>query len=146
MQETFQAEPLWALVGPTASGKTALALELCEALGAEILSLDSMQVYIGMDIGTAKAGAQERARVPHHLLDLVTADVRYDVQRFLADARAAEAAVRSRGKRALFVGGTGFYLRALTHGLFQGPPVDAALRAELEQRYQDDEPDGYGHA
>jgi tRNA dimethylallyltransferase len=120
-------------VGPTASGKTALALELAERAGAEILSLDSMLVYRGLDVGTAKPGAAERARVPHHLIDLVEPSETYDVQRYLADARAALADVHGRGREALFVGGTGFYLAALLRGLFEGPPVDRAVRAELEQ-------------
>ena len=145
MQETCESEPMWALVGATASGKSALALELCERLDAELLSLDSMQVYLGMDIGTAKPTPEERARVPHHLIDLVSPAERYDVQRFLTDARAAEAEVRARGKRALFVGGTGFYLRALTHGVFEGPPVDQELRRSLEERAERDG-DGALHA
>lgn len=127
-------EPRLFLVGPTAVGKTALALELAEALGAEIVSLDSMQVYRGMDLGTAKPSAEERARVPHHCLDLVGPEERYDVSRYRVDAEAAEARLAAAGKRALFVGGTGLYLKVLTQGLFEGPPADLALRAELEAR------------
>lgn len=126
--------PLLFLVGPTAVGKTAFALELAEELGAEIVSLDSMQVYRRMDVGTAKPSAEERARVPHACLDLVEPSERYDVSRYLADAHAARAAARARGRRALFVGGTGLYLRALSQGLFGGPDVDPVLRAELEAR------------
>jgi len=106
-------EPLCFLVGPTAAGKSALALKLCERAGAELLSLDSMQVYRGMDVGTAKPTEAERARVPHHLIDLVEPAERYHVHRFLDDAGDAWHAVKRRGKRALFVGGTGFYLKAL---------------------------------
>jgi len=125
-------------VGPTAVGKTALALELAEELGAEILSLDSMQVYRGMDIGTAKPLAAEQARIRHHCLDLVGPEERYDVSRYLQDAEAAEARVRAAGKRALFVGGTGLYLKVLTRGLFAGPPADLVLRAELERRAREE--------
>jgi len=121
-------------VGPTAVGKTAFALDLAEDLGAEIVSLDSMQVYRRMDVGTAKPGAAERARVPHACLDLVEPSERYDVSRYVLDAQRAVAAARARGRRALFVGGTGLYLRALAQGLFGGPDVDPALRAELEAR------------
>lgn len=127
-------EPLRILVGPTASGKTALALELAEASGAEIVSLDSMLVYRGMDIGTAKPTAAEQARVPHHMIDVVEPDVRYDVQAFLRRAEEALDGIRQRGRPALFVGGTGFYLAALLRGLFEGPPVDTELRAAIERR------------
>ena len=127
-------EPLLALVGPTGVGKSALALELAEELGLEIVSLDSMQVYRRMDIGTAKPTPAERARVAHACLDLVEPSERYDVSRYLVDARAALERIRAAGKRALFVGGTGLYLKALTRGLFAGPPSDLALRAGLETR------------
>lgn len=125
-----------ALVGPTASGKSRLALAVAERAGAEVLSLDSMLVYRGLDVGTAKPTADERRRVRHHLIDLVDPHERYDVQRYLRDVRAAVADVRSRGARAFFVGGTGFYLAALLRGLFEGPPVDPALRAALEARVE----------
>jgi tRNA dimethylallyltransferase len=133
-ESPFGPAPLRFLVGPTASGKSALALELAEALAAEVLALDSMQVYRGMDVGTAKPSAAERARVPHALLDLVEPSERYDVSRYLADARAALAAAEGRGRRALFVGGTGLYLKALAEGLFGGPAPDPALRGALEER------------
>ncbi len=132
--DPLDVEPLHALVGPTASGKSAVALAVAERAGAEIVSMDSMLVYRGLDVGTAKPSAAERARVPHHLVDLVEPSERYDVQRYLRDARAAVRAIRARGRRALFVGGTGFYLKALVRGLFEGPPVEPALRAELEER------------
>ncbi|MCZ6598359.1 MAG: tRNA (adenosine(37)-N6)-dimethylallyltransferase MiaA [Planctomycetota bacterium] len=130
-----RTEPLSFLVGPTASGKSALALEVAERIGAEIVSLDSMLVYRGMDVGTAKPDAAARARVPHHVVDLVDPSERYHVQRYLADAGAAIEAIRARDARILFVGGTGLYLKALTHGLFEGPPHDEGLRAELEERW-----------
>lgn len=123
------------LVGPTASGKTELSLALAERLGAELVSLDSMQVYRGMDIGTAKASAAERERVPHHMLDLVDASERYDVQAFQRDLLDVLADLESRGVVPLFVGGTAFYLKALTEGIFDGPPVDEAVRAALEAEY-----------
>jgi len=127
-------EALLALVGATAVGKSAFALELAEELGLEIVALDSMQVYRGMDIGTAKPTCAERARVPHACLDLVEPSERYDVSRYLVDARAALERARAAGRRALFVGGTGLYLKALAQGLFAGPPRDPRLRAELEGR------------
>jgi tRNA dimethylallyltransferase len=127
-------EPVLALVGPTATGKSALALELAEQHGAEILSLDSMLVYRGMDVGTAKPSAAHRARVRHHLIDLVDPGASFSVQDWLAAAERALADCRARNVRALFVGGTHFYLAALLRGLFAGPPVDRALRAALEAR------------
>ncbi|MEZ5980275.1 MAG: tRNA (adenosine(37)-N6)-dimethylallyltransferase MiaA [Planctomycetota bacterium] len=127
-----------ALVGPTASGKTELGVELARRLGAEVGSLDSMLVYRGMDVGTAKPTLAERGGVPHHLFDLCDPRERYDVQRYLADAATAEREVEARGSRALFVGGTGFYLKALVHGLFDGPPVDVELRARLEARAREE--------
>jgi tRNA dimethylallyltransferase len=122
------------LVGPTAAGKSTIAQALAERTGATLCSLDSMQVYRGMDVGTAKPASEERARVPHELIDLVEPDERYDVQRYLADAEGAIARLREAGRRFLFVGGTGFYLQAFVRGLFGGPPVDPALRAELVER------------
>jgi tRNA dimethylallyltransferase len=119
------------LVGPTASGKSALALALAERLGAEIVSADSRQVYRGLDIGTAKPTAAERARVPHHCLDLVDADEAFDAARFRAAAAAALADVHRRGRPALVVGGTGLYVRALLHGLCPAPPRAPRLRAAL---------------
>ncbi|MCA8979926.1 MAG: tRNA (adenosine(37)-N6)-dimethylallyltransferase MiaA [Planctomycetes bacterium] len=123
------------LVGPTASGKTELSLRLAERLGAELVSLDSMQVYRGMDVGTAKASAAERRRVPHHMLDLVDASERYDVQAFQRDLVGVLEDLEARGVTPLFVGGTAFYLKVLTEGIFDGPPVDEAVRAKLEVEY-----------
>lgn len=132
--------PLVALIGPTASGKSAAALLVAEACDAELVGLDSMQVYRGMDVGTAKPDAADRARVRHHMLDTADPSERYDVTRFLADLERALADVRARGKRALFVGGTGFYLKVLSAGLFRGPDVDPGLRADLERRARDEGP------
>jgi len=120
------------LVGPTASGKTALAIDLAERLDAEIVSADSRQVYRGMDVGTAKPTAAERARVPHHALDLVEPDELFDAARYRAAALAAIGDVQRRGKQALVVGGTGLYLRALRFGLCPAPPRVPRLRAALQ--------------
>jgi len=125
------------LVGPTASGKSDLALAVAEAAGWELLSMDSMQVYRGMDVGTAKPDAAMRARVPHHLLDLVGPQAEFDVTEWLRAAERTLERLAARGRTALFVGGTAFYLKALVQGLFDGPDVDEALRAELEQRARD---------
>jgi tRNA dimethylallyltransferase len=120
------------LVGPTAVGKSAVALALAVRLDAEIVSADSMQVYRGMDIGTAKPSPAERAAVPHHLVDTVEVGERFDVARYVALARAAIAGIQQRGRTPLIVGGSGLYLRALTEGLGEAPDADPALRAELE--------------
>jgi len=124
--------PLAVLTGATASGKTQLALELAERWNAEIVSADSMQVYKRLDIGTAKPTAAERARVPHHLLDLVEPDEPFDAVRFCAAADEAIAEIDARGRRVLVVGGTGLYLRILLFGLAELPPPDPARRRELE--------------
>lgn len=121
------------IVGPTGAGKTRLALALAERAGGEVISCDSQQVYIGMDIGTGKVSAAERARVPHHLLDVVRPDEEMTAARFLALADAAISDVAARGKPAIVCGGTGLYVRALLLGLFEGPPASAELRAELDQ-------------
>jgi tRNA dimethylallyltransferase len=126
------AEPLWVVTGPTASGKTALALQLAERLGLEILSMDSMAVYRGMDVGTAKPDADERARVPHWLVDLVEPSATFDTARWCEAAAAALAAVLARGRRAVFVGGTPLYLMAFFKGMMSGPAADPAVRARLE--------------
>lgn len=125
--------PLVCIVGPTASGKSALALQLAEEAGAEIVSCDSLQVYRGLDIGSAKPTPAERARVPHHLIDVAEPDEVFSAARYAELARAALAEITARGRRPLVVGGTGLYLRALLHGLFEGPQRDEALRRRLER-------------
>lgn len=120
------------LIGPTASGKTAVALALAERVGGEIVSVDSMQVYRGMDIGTAKSTAEERVRVAHHLVDVAEPTEPYDAARFVRDAKEAVIAIEARGHRPVLCGGTGFYLKAWLEGLGESPPADATLRAELE--------------
>jgi len=122
-----------AIVGPTASGKSALAMRVAERMGGEIVSADSRQVYRGMDIGTAKPTIEERARIPHHLVDIVDPGERYDVLRYQRDGRAALAGIRARGRVALVVGGTGLYVRALLDGLeLASLPHDPEVRARLE--------------
>ncbi|MBR9978580.1 MAG: tRNA (adenosine(37)-N6)-dimethylallyltransferase MiaA [Bacteroidetes bacterium] len=122
------------LAGPTASGKTALSLELARLMNAEIISADSRQVYRGMNIGTAKPGTEERAAVPHHGIDICDITETYTVGRFFRDACGWIDDIRGRGKQVLVVGGSGLYIRALTDGLFDGPEADPQLRAELEAR------------
>jgi tRNA dimethylallyltransferase len=122
-----------AIVGPTASGKSALAIRVAERLGGEIVSADSRQVYRGMDIGTAKPTAEERARIPHHLIDVVDPGERYDVLRYQRDGQLALTQIRARGRVALVVGGTGLYVRALLDGLELATlPHDPVVRARLE--------------
>lgn len=128
------AEPLWVVTGPTASGKTALALELAARTDREVVSMDSMAVYRQMDIGTAKPSADERARVPHHLVDVVEPDETFDTARWCALAEQTLDALRSAGRRALFVGGTPLYLMAFFKGMMEGPRADPELRAALEAR------------
>jgi tRNA dimethylallyltransferase len=118
-----------AVLGPTASGKSALGLALAERTGGEIVACDSQQVYIGMDIGTAKPTADERRRVPHHGLDLARPDESFHAARWAAVARAAIADVAGRGRLPIVVGGTGLYYRALVTGLFDAPPPDESIRA-----------------
>ncbi len=120
------------LAGPTAVGKSAVALLLAERLGGEIISVDSMQVYRGLDLGTAKPSMADQRRVRHHLIDIVDLAETFDAAAFVRHARAAEADILSRGKLPIFCGGTGLYFQALLAGLGEAPPTDAALRAQLE--------------
>jgi tRNA dimethylallyltransferase len=124
------------IAGPTATGKTALALELASRFEAEIVGADSRQVYRYLDIGTAKPTAEQQTLIPHHMLDVVNPDERFDGARFRALALDVIRAIFARGKRVLVVGGTGLYLRALTRGLFAGPPADTDLRARLQEQEQ----------
>jgi tRNA dimethylallyltransferase len=120
------------LVGPTTTGKTALALELAERVGAEIVSADSRQVYRRLDVGTAKPTPAERARVRHHCVDLVDPDATFDAARFRAAAVAAITDATARGRPVLVVGGTGLWLRALLHGLCPAPARDPDIRAAID--------------
>jgi tRNA dimethylallyltransferase len=121
------------IVGPTGAGKTRLAMQLAEHSGGEVVSADSQQVYAGMDIGTGKVTAHDRARVPHHVLDVVRPDEDMTAQRFVELADRAIAEVWARGKHVIICGGTGLYVRALLLGLFAGPPASPELRAELTE-------------
>jgi tRNA dimethylallyltransferase len=126
------------LLGPTASGKTAVAAHLAARLDAQVISADSMKVYRGMDIGTAKPDAELRARFGYHLLDLRHPAGHYDARQFVADADAAAAAIARSGHAVLFEGGTPLYLKCLLDGMFEGPGADADLRARLEEDYRRD--------
>lgn len=128
-----QSIPLLAVVGPTATGKTALAIALALRLGGEIVSADSRQLYQGMDIGTAKPTPEERALVPHHLLDIIAPDTPYTLTQYQADAQAAIAAIHARGHLPLLVGGTGLYIRAVVDNLaIPEVPPQWDLRRDLE--------------
>jgi tRNA dimethylallyltransferase len=130
------SDALTVIAGPTASGKTALAIRLAQRTGAEIVSADSQQVYRHFDIGTAKPSSEELAAVPHHLISVVDPLEAFSAARFQALADAAIRDIQARGRRVLVVGGTGMYLRILLHGLVAAPPADPALRAQLEQEGQ----------
>ncbi len=122
------------LAGPTASGKTGAALALAEKMNAEIISADSMQIYRGMDIGTAKPSAEDLARVQHHLIDIVEPDRNFSVHEYFVMARNALRDIDARGKTGLVTGGTGLYVKALIEGLSEQPQGDDRFRAEMESR------------
>jgi tRNA dimethylallyltransferase len=124
------------LLGPTGSGKTALSLALGEQFNGEIVSCDSVAVYRGMDLGTAKPTAEERARLPHHLIDVADPDQPFTAGEYSRQARTALKAIAERGRLPIVTGGTGLYLRALTEGLFPGPIRQTELRARLERSRQ----------
>jgi tRNA dimethylallyltransferase len=119
------------IAGPTAVGKSAVALALAEQIGGEIISVDSMQVYRGLDLGTAKPSAAELARVPHHLIDVAELTELFDAAKFVTLAQQAVAQIQSRGRVPIFCGGTGLYFKAYLDGLGAAPPSDEKLRAEL---------------
>ncbi len=125
------SQEAWFLTGPTAVGKTAVALALAERLGAEIVSMDSMAIYRGMDIGTAKPTPDERGQVPHHLIDQVDPGEDFSLAQYLDAAHAAAAEIRARGRQILFAGGTPLYLKGLLRGIFQGPPADWEFRRAI---------------
>ncbi|HET7690032.1 MAG TPA: tRNA (adenosine(37)-N6)-dimethylallyltransferase MiaA [Nocardioidaceae bacterium] len=133
------APPVVAVVGPTAAGKTALSLDLAEALGGEIVNTDSMQVYVGMDIGTAKLPVAERRGIPHHLLDTMNVRETASVAEFQHQARGVIEDCRSRGRAPVLVGGSALYTRAVLDR-FEFPGTDPAVRARLEQRLADEGP------
>ena len=121
-----------AVLGPTASGKSALGLALAERYGGEIINCDSTAVYRGFDIGTDKLSLAQRRGIPHHLIDVADPTEVYTAAQFARDAERVIRDIHARGKLPIIVGGTGFYYRALTRGLFPGPGADEALRARLD--------------
>ena len=134
MQRGPRMLPSILVMGPTASGKSALSLALAQAFGGEIVSVDSAQVYRGLDIGSAKPDAATRARVAHHLIDVIDPTEAYSAARFARDALAAVAAIRARGRVPILSGGTMLYFKALAEGLSELPGADPGLRAELDRR------------
>lgn len=133
-QRSLQSLPVVAIVGPTAIGKTALSLELAREFNCEIISVDSMQVYKYMDIGTAKIRPEEMGGIPHHLIDVVLPDEDYDAARFVQDCSREIQEISGRGRLPLLAGGTGLYLKALTEGLFEEIPSSEDIRTILKQR------------
>lgn len=132
MEPDREQEKVVIIVGPTASGKTELAVRLAESIDGEIVNADSMQVYKGMDIGTAKPPPELKGRVPHHLLDIVAPSVNFTAADFAAASQAAIADIHRRGRQAIVVGGTGLYIRALLFGLAPSPAGSEAIRRDLE--------------
>jgi len=127
------ATACWVLAGPTASGKTAVALEVASREGAEIVSVDSMQVYRGMDVGTAKPTPRQMERVPHHMIDVLEPEESCNVARFRAMALEAIEGIRARGRRPLLVGGSALYLKGLLWGLMEAPGRDGRVRRRLRR-------------
>ncbi|MEM9658260.1 MAG: tRNA (adenosine(37)-N6)-dimethylallyltransferase MiaA [Planctomycetota bacterium] len=123
----------WFLTGATATGKTRYALALARELDAEIISMDSMAIYRGMDVGTAKPRRSQLAETPHHLIDVVDPEEEFSVAQYVEAAHRAVAEIQARGRPVLFVGGTPLYLKALLRGIFQGPPANWELRREIER-------------
>ena len=138
MENKIQLPQILVLIGPTAIGKTALSLQLAQRFNCEIISVDSMQVYRHMDIGTAKASIVERALVPHHLIDVVNPDEAYDAARFVEDATRLIDEIINRGKLPLLTGGTGLYLKSLLDGIFPEAPSDKNVRNKLKERLKED--------
>ncbi|MGH0034989.1 MAG: tRNA (adenosine(37)-N6)-dimethylallyltransferase MiaA [Myxococcota bacterium] len=134
-QPTRNRPPVVVVTGPTACGKTGLAIEIATRFGGEVINADSMQVYRYMDIGTAKPSLEERARVPHHLFDVVTPDRPYNAGSYVRDARAAAEAIAGRGRLIVLAGGTGLYIRTFLHGLVEVGGADPELRERLEAEH-----------
>jgi tRNA dimethylallyltransferase len=128
--------PVVVVTGPTASGKSERAVELAERFGGEIINADSVQVYRGLDIGTAKPDGDARARVPHHLFDIVNPDVTYSAGRYQREARDAAARIQARGRTVFLAGGTGLYIRAFLEGILPGVEPDPELRRRLEDEHR----------
>jgi tRNA dimethylallyltransferase len=131
----------WYLTGPTASGKTRVGLELAQLLGAEIISLDSMALFRGMDIGTAKPTTWERQQVAHHLIDVIEPHQDFSLAQYLEAAHRCAAEIRERGHQVLYAGGTPLYLKGLLRGVFEGPPADWTIRSHLLEAAQANGPD-----
>lgn len=139
MQRQQQLELIrgcWFLTGATASGKSALGLVLAKQLQAEIISLDSMAIYRGMDLGTAKPTPEQRQQVPHHLIDILDANQTFSVSQYCDLALAQVQEIKARNHQVLFVGGTALYLQALIKGIFEGPPADWDFRQQIEQELE----------
>lgn len=122
------------IVGPTASGKSQVAMDIASEINAEIVSADSMQIYRYMDIGTGKPSPEDRERIPHHLIDIIFPDETFSAANFKEKARGIIDELRETGKNILIVGGTGLYIKALLHGLFPSPKADESLRQELRKK------------
>ena len=131
------AKSCWFLTGATASGKSKTSLVLAKLLNAEIISLDSMAIYRGMDIGTAKPRVEDRGDVPHHLIDIRNPNETFSTSQYLDASNETIEAIRSRGKEVLFVGGTALYLKALLRGMFEGPPADWEFRKRVEKEIEE---------
>jgi tRNA dimethylallyltransferase len=148
LEPSTQADPrppVVVVTGPTASGKSSLAIELAERYEGEIVNADSMQVFRYMDIGTAKPSAEERSRVPHHLFDVVDPDEPYSAGRYAKEARAAAELIHARGHVVFLTGGTGLYIRAFLDGLIQTENVDPGLRKRFEEEQARDAEEGDPH-
>ena len=130
----------WFLTGPTAVGKTAVGLVLAAKIDAEIVSMDSMAIYRGMDIGTAKPTADQREQVRHHLIDIVAPHEDFSLAQYVDAAQASAEEIRSRGRQVLFVGGTPLYLKGLLRGIFAGPPANWEFRLSLLRKSEASEP------
>jgi tRNA dimethylallyltransferase len=133
MNDGTSTEQLIAVVGPTASGKSDLGIALARAFDCEIINCDSVQVYRGVNVATAKVPLDERLGIPHHLIDIVEPTVNFTAVAWAEEARRVIADIESRGKRAILVGGTGFYLRALTTRFFESPEIDESIRPRLQR-------------
>ena len=131
----------WYLTGPTGVGKSRVGLALAKSLDAEIISMDSMAVYREMDIGTAKLAPEDRAGIPHHLIDVIDPNENYSLVQYVNEAADKIAEIHMRNKNVLFVGGTPLYLKAMLRGIFEGPPADQEFRKELQRKMQGQPPE-----
>ena len=138
VEDTNDKQKIVIILGPTASGKTDCAVRLAECFGGEIVNADSMQVYRGMEIGTAKPSPELRRRVPHHLIGIVEPDIDFSASDFRREAARAIADIAGRGKRVFIVGGTGLYIRALLQGLVDSPSGAGVVRGELEEQAREE--------